>query len=287
MNTTPTPIPSSVRLALAACAASAALAPLSAATLLSENFNTGVPLSGWYWTGGSFESTPSFGQAYNQVSSSYQIFTKAFASTDLAAGDKLQVSFDYNPNSTNITRVWVSLFGGSAATVSGWNQYSSSAGVSDTWTGYSGGIATSNAPHQFLRAAGGAGGDYHPYATWDATPGFAATNTVNSTLGTGAVRSARLVLENTGTSIVMSLFEGSNPASLGLIYSATDSSAGRKTTGYNILAFEFDSSGNGDMRYDNILVEHVAAAIPEPSAFAACAGVAATGCVGLRRRRRA
>ncbi|MCU0772827.1 MAG: PEP-CTERM sorting domain-containing protein [Verrucomicrobia bacterium] len=255
---------------------------LRAAVLVNESF-TGTDwasIPNWYQTGGGFWYQNN--EAFNANSSQWQFFTSAFASTDIGVGEKLSLSFNYTAVSGNISWLYASLYGGTAATANGWNQWSSGNGVSDTWSGYAGGIATAaaGASHEFLRAEGTAS-DYHPYATWDTAALFYVNSGPNSTLATGSPRAAQLVLENTGSAVSLTLLEGATLGSLSPIYTASDSTAGRKTTGYNVVSLYMGtSSGNGEVRYDNVLVELVP--VPEPTTFALL-GLGGLLLVGTRR----
>jgi hypothetical protein len=262
-------------LSLAAAAMLGLSASLHAQTLLNETFTSNVTFTGWNWTGGSFQNPPSFDEAWNQNSTTNQFFTHAFTSTTLNDGDSLRVSFNYNPNSVNIDTVRVGLFNGTAATTDGWDQWSGTNGVSSTWVGYTGVLATLSGNNTIGKDS--ATGN-HPF--WDAGN---LNTAASSGLGTGALRAAEFSLARSGSTISLTLKEGATFGSLSTLLTASDSSSA--ITNFNILSFYMSTtSGNGDMRYDNVLVEY--SAIPEPTSAVLLGLGAVVGMVVSRRRRR-
>lgn len=69
-----------------------------------------------------------------------------------------------------------------------------------------------------------------------------------------------------------------SPASIG---STAGADLSGTITGVGVLGVH---AGNGTVNFDNYLVTGTASAVPEPSAFATFGGLAALGCVVLRRR---
>ncbi len=245
------------------------LAQGAAAVLLDEAFtgpNGGV-ITNWFHDSNAGTFYYNNNQAYCS-DSSYQIFTSSFPGTSLAQGEWLTVSFNYTAESNNIASVWVSLFTGTPASNNSWNQYTHPNGVSTTWKGYSGSLATANVPgmHYFLRTEGTTA-DWHPYATWDVPAVFSASDTVSSTIPTGSPRAGQLVVSNAGPSVVLTLLEGPDAGSLVPVFTATDASASRMTNGYNVVAFEVHSSTKTRIRYDNVRVEH-GTSVPVPVSIA-------------------
>jgi hypothetical protein len=225
-------------------------------TLVSEDFNTGVTFTDWYWTGGSFQNPPSFNEAWNQSSTANQFFTTSFTPTSLAVGDSMLVTFQYNPNSLNINTVRVGLFSGTAATSNGWAQFVNATAPSSTWTGYIGNLAIGSG--NSIASLKGTSGD-HPFFGAPTASSSAATS-----FGTGAVRAAGLTLERTIDSMVLTLSEGATLGTLSPVVSFTDSTSA--ITDFNLLSFYATTSdaSNGDMRYDTVRV----VVVPEPSTYA-------------------
>jgi len=228
---------------------------LQAQILVSNDFNAPGTPSDFYWTGGSFTNA-TFNQAWNQVSTGQQFFTTSFAPTSLGVGDVLRTSFLYNANSTNITSVRVGLFSGIAATNNGWNQFDS-ANFNYGWVGYTGTLAilggnsaaslkTNTASHAFFGATNG-------------------STTVAQSFATGDLSAAAFSLTRTIDSIIVTLSQGTNFASLAPIVSFTNNTSA--ITNFNILSFYSTTpGGNVDMRYDTVRVEFEA--VPEPSTYA-------------------
>jgi hypothetical protein len=234
-------------------------APASSATLVSETFDTDETFTNWYWNAGSYQNPPSFGMAWNQSTTANQFFTTSFSAQTLAPGDSLSVSFNYQANSENINTVRVGFFSGTAATDNGWNQWDNSTAVSSTWKGYSANLRL---------AAGEVELRETPTDNQHAFFGGSDLGTdTDVTFGsTGNIRAARFSMENVGGSMLLTLEEGANFATLSNVYSITDSNS-PITSGFNILSFYMTTdtdSGNGDMRYDNVTVS----VIPEPSSLA-------------------
>ena len=214
-------------------------------TIVSENFDTGVTFTGWYWTGGNFENPPTFGQAWNRTSTANQFFTTSFDTTSLEVGDVMTATFQYNPNSVNIGSVRVGLFSGTAATGSGWDQWNNATAPSSTWTGYTGTLAIAGVDS--VAALKGTSGT-HPFF---GAP--TASNAVAQSFGTGELRAAGLFLTRMSNGIVVTLAEGTTFASLAPVVSYTDGTSA--LTNFNILSFySTTTGGNVDMRYDTVRV---------------------------------
>ncbi len=252
---------------LAACAVSAQT------TLVDSTFQT--TLAGWHWTGGQYYLDNGVANNFNSTSSQY--FTTAFESVTLADGDTLSVSFNYNPASTNIRSVDVGFFSGTPATGRGaaeWDQWAANS-PANTWRGFYGTLRTSAGNNEIFERSG----------PNDTTPFFNGISRASATssLSTGAMRAAQFTLFNNNGTIEITLSEG---ADFGSLTSLVAASIADGQTSFNILSFYMRTTGgNGTIQYDNVSVVYTAA-IPEPSAFAALAGVAALALVGARRRRR-
>ncbi len=232
-------------------------APASSATLVSETFDTDETFTNWYWNAGSYQNPPSFGMAWNQSTTLNQFFTTSFSAQTLAPGDSLSVTFNYQANSASIQTVRVGFFSGTAATANGWDQWSNSTAVSSTWSGYSA-LVNVNTEVMEIRETPSAG--VHPFFGGTSL----GTNTEIPFGNTGDIRAARFSMENVGGSMLLTLEEGANFATLSNVYSITDSNS-PITSGFNILSFYMTTDGsNGDMRYDNVTVS----VIPEPSSLA-------------------
>jgi len=248
--------------------------PLEAQILVSENFDTGVTFTDWYWTGGSFQNPPTFGEAWNQNSTGQQFFTTSFSPTSFGVGDVLRATFRYNPNSTNIASVRVGLFSGTAATSNGWSQFDSSS-ISYGWVGYTGSLAILSG-----NSAASLKTNTTSHAFFGATNG---SSLVAESFGTGVLRAGSFTLERTSEAIIATLSEGANFGSLAPVVSYSDASSA--ITNFNILSFYTTTpSGNVDMRYDTVQVAYEA--VPEPSTYA----LMLLGCVAVlwavRRARR-
>lgn len=229
--------------------------PLEAQILVSNDFTAPGTPSNFNWTGGSFTNA-TFDQAWNSVSTGQQYFATSFTPTSLGVGDTLTTTFLYNPNSTNITSVRVGLFSGTPATVNGWNQFAADS-PAYSWVGYVGSLAmgsgnsavsmkTNTNTHSFFGATNGSS---------SVAEFFGFSNTVAASLS--VVRNA--------DSIVSTLSQGLNLASLTTVVSFTNTSSA--ITNFNILSFYTTTpGGNVDMRYDTVRVEFQA--IPEPSTYA-------------------
>jgi hypothetical protein len=247
---------------------------LPAQVLVSQDFDTGVTFSDWYWTGGSYENPPSFPQAWNKNTATNQFFTYSFPSATLNVGQSITASFEYNPYSVNINSVRVGLFSGTAPTVSGWDQWNNATSPSSTWTGYIGTLAI------------GSGNSTASLKGTSGTHPFFGTATGSSSaaqfFGSNSTRAASLTLNRTADAVTVSLSEGANFASLASVVSYEDSTSA--VTDFNVVSFYFTTTGsNGDIRYDSITVE----AVPEPSVYALLlAGAALLGVAKFRSMRR-
>jgi hypothetical protein len=213
-------------------------------TLVSETFDTGVKFTGWHWTG-NIVNPPEFNNARNNNSTSNQIFTTSFPSTELDVGDTLTATFEYKPYSLNINTVRVGFFSGTAASANGWAQFDNNNAPSSTWAGYIGNLAIgSGFSVASLRGSSGV----HPFFT---SP--TGSNSVEQSFGAGTFRAASLTLKRTGSGIVVTLSEGADLGSLAKVISYTDTTSA--ITHFNIFSLFFTTiDGNGDMRYDNVTV---------------------------------
>ena len=221
--------------------------------IVSNNFDTGVVFTDWYWTSGTFQNPPSFNEAWNLGSSSQQFFTTSFTPTSLNVGDVITTTFLYNPNSVNISSVRVGLFSGTAPTANDWDQYDNATAPSSTWTGYIGSLAISNSGQSSYASLKGTSGN-HPF--FGAPTG---SDAVTQTFGTGALRWGGLVLTRMSNGIVVTLLsgdinqDGTNSGSLAPLVTYTDTTSA--LTNFNILSFYTTTpSGNVDMRYDTVRV---------------------------------
>jgi len=227
-----------------------ATTPGRAQQLVSENFDTGVTFSNWYWTGGFFVNPPNFNEAWNQVSTGQQFFTTSFASTSLNVGDVMTSTFLYNPNSTNISSVRVGLFSGTAPTTNGWAQFNAT-NFSQRWTGYTGTLAVLSG-----NSAASLKTNTNSHAFFGATNG---SSSVAESFGTGELRWGGLVVTRLSNSMVVTLLSGdisqagTNFGSLTPLVTYTDTSS--SITDFNIFSFYTTTpSGNVDMRYDTVRV---------------------------------
>ncbi len=260
MNTHQTPCShrsQALRLRFAAVVAillAALVNPVQAAVVFSETFDTGVTFTNWNWTGGGYVNPPGAdAQAWNQNTTANQFFVRKFSPISLYEGDKLVLSFNYDTVSANINSVWVGLFNGTEPTADGWNQWAGSGVPSNDWIGYVGRFRKS-ADLDYLGRAEPA--DTHPF--WDAaTLTTGSASTLIHTSGTN--RAARLTLENTGTNVVITLDEGTNFTALATVMTYADDTLDRITGAFNLASFYFTTtSGNGEIRYDNVTLEHIA-----------------------------
>jgi hypothetical protein len=265
------PVSSLSKTLLAVALLLAPLAAIQGQTLVSNTFNTGVTFTGWNWTGGTIVNPPLFNDARNNNSTTNQFFTTSFTPTSLQVGDSITATFEYNPFSANISTVRVGLFSGTAASANGWAQFNNGTAPSSTWTGYIGNLAIGSG--NSLASLKGTSGTHPFFGTQTGSASEA------EFFGTGTFRAASLTLARpTSAAIAVTLSEGANLASLATVVTYTDITSA--ITNFNVFSLYFTTtSGNGDMRYDNITVT----AIPEPSTLAFIG--LGLGALALLRRR--
>lgn len=165
-------------------------------------------------------------------------------------------------------------------------------GFGSTGAGVASGVAafTSTASGQTHVFVGGAVGDYLAGTTSGEVTfsGLDADKTYtleffSSRASAGAGRTTQFTVSNSGTTSdsVVTLNAGDNVSNTAFVTGFTPSASGELKVSLTAIA-----PTNGFYYLNALALTAETAAIPEPSSFAALAGLGALGMVGLRRRRR-
>lgn len=283
--------------------------PLSAqttTTLLNDTFTDNERATQSLPTSSKWMTSGSAGTADNLDASSGALvakntlthltyFTAENSPVNLAIGDSLTVSFDVSFSIVHDTPgvFRVGLFNSGGHRFTGDNIGNTNAAFA---TGYDGYLAAVNvgqtagnnnifnlrertATNNLTSGSIGGSGGFSNLGSGGAAKTFAANTVYNAVLTFTLVDASTLAISQSYSG----LFAGDTVVSTA---SATLSDTASLTTSFDTLSFYYQTSNTDFTTIDNIKIDYTST-IPEPSAFAAFAGLGGLACVAFRRRRAA
>lgn len=228
------------------------------------------------------QPTDAFRVTYTGSTTADRIFSRSFTETTLGAGDSLSLTFDFTPGAGNsIYRLGLFDVGTAATITDGFLGQSANSTIGkDGYYTMFGSNTFGGAVRRETVASGAVMGGGTNLTT---APLSAPTTTFAGTLV-----SVVFTLTNTGTSaapvisFVSELHSGAGGTG-SIIYTMSGTQSTSALNKFDNIIFY---NGGTQMTLDNVKLTYTTAAVPEPGSFAAIAGVAALGAMGLRRKRR-